>query len=100
MYTYISTSDKIKIIREQLKQLGYNNRKVSVTDGGGTLESCIRVRVKFVPILEQIQEIKEVAEKFRQVLYDEATGEILGGGNTFVDVSYPRNEDERKRYFN
>ena len=81
----MTTKEKIKAIREQFKQLGYNNRKISVTDGGGTLESSIRVRVKFVPILEQIQEIKEVAEKFRQVLYDEATGEILAGGNTFVN---------------
>ncbi|AVM51534.1 hypothetical protein [Capnocytophaga sp. oral taxon 878] len=95
----MTTKEKIKAIREQFKLLGYNNRKISVTDGGGTLESSIRVRVKFVPILEQIQEIKEVAEKFRQVLYDEATGEILAGGNTFVNVSYPSNEDERKRYF-
>lgn len=95
----MTTKEKIKAIREQLKQLGYNNRKISVTDGGGTLESSIRVRVKFVPILEQIQEIKEVAEKYRQVRYDDATGEILGGGNTFVNVSYPSNEDERKRYF-
>ena len=92
MYTYTPTSEKIKLIREQLKQLGYNNRKISVTDGGGTLESSIRVWVKFVPTPEQLQEIKEVAEKFKQVNYDKATGEILGGGNTFVNVSYPRRE--------
>ncbi len=30
------TSEKILEIRKELKKLGYNNRKISVTNGGAT----------------------------------------------------------------
>lgn len=93
MYTYTPTTEKAKTIRQELKQLGYNNKKVSVRCDGGS----INVTLKFIPNTEQVKEVKKVAEKFEKIHYDEATGEILSGGNTFVFVEYPRNEEELKR---
>ena len=93
MYIYISTTERAKIIRQELKQLGYNNKKVSVRCDGGS----INVTLKFIPNTEQVKEVKKVAEKFEKIHYDEVTGEILSGGNTFVFVEYPRNEEELKR---
>ena len=92
MYTYIPTTERAKNIRQELKQLGYNNKKVSVRCDGGS----INVILKFIPNTEQVKEVKKVAEKFEKIHYDEATGEILSGGNTFVFVEYPQNEKELK----
>lgn len=35
MYTYIPTTERAKNIIQELKQLGYNNKKVSVRCDGG-----------------------------------------------------------------
>lgn len=85
------TSEKIAEIRKELKKLGYSNRKISVTNGGGYLESSIYVHFKFDPTKEEISKVKDIAMQFREVSYCPVSGELLAGGNTFVQVSYESN---------
>jgi hypothetical protein len=90
--------DTIKEVRNAIKKLGYNSRQISVRDGGGCYETCIKVTIKNLDI--DIDEIKKVCNTFVSVSYDERSYEILAGGNTFVNVSYDWEvvRDEEKKY--
>lgn len=78
---YINTSEASAIIRKELKEkYGYNNRMVSVKSS----LYAIKVRCK-VDGLDK-KGIYRIANKFRSVDYDEITGEILSGGNTYVFI--------------
>lgn len=75
-------TDKTKEIREVLKKkLGLSNRDVSVKYSGS-----IDVKLKTVKSLPYKNKIKEVAGKHESYQRDQATGDILRGGNTFVFV--------------
>jgi len=75
-------SEKTKEIREVLKKkLKLTNRDVGVRYDGS-----IRVTLKTIKALPYINKIKEVAEKHEWYQRDQATGDILRGGNTFVFV--------------
>ena len=73
-----------KSIREELKALGYNSRKVSVTEEPGGMSYCINIRIKDESVDEEA--VKGVAEGRSSIDRCEASGEILGGGNTYVFV--------------
>lgn len=76
-----------KAIRQQIKtQLGYSSRKVSVRQRQGGLSYCFQVTVKDLDI--PLEPIEKIARKFKEVDKCERTGEILGGGNTYVFVEY------------
>jgi hypothetical protein len=72
-------------IRKSLKELGYNSRKVSVREDSGGLSWCIRITIKDENVDEQA--VKEIAQKAKKIDRCEVTGEILGGGNTYVFVT-------------
>ena len=75
----------IQQIRQGIKsELGYNSRQVSVRENPGGLSTSITVRLK-KPGLD-FDKIKEIAERHEKVDRCERSGEILGGGNTFVFV--------------
>ena len=76
--------DLKKSIRSQLKALGYNSRKVSVTEERGGLEYCLNLRIKDESVDEEV--VKEIAESGVSIDRCEVSGEILGGGNTYVFV--------------
>ena len=59
-------SEKIAKLRKELKDLGYNNRKISVTNGGGNLESSIYVHFKFTPTEEEISKVRKIAIQDRK----------------------------------
>lgn len=72
-------------VRTALKnELGYTSRQVSVKGDGGS----VRVMIKDITCDES--RIAEIANRSRRVRYDEATGCILRGGNTFVSVDWDR----------
>lgn len=71
-----------KEIRKQLKaELGYNAKQVSVKNRD-YLELVFTIRDADV----EISKVKEFASQFEHIRRDYASGEILSGGNTFVDV--------------
>ena len=78
---------KAKKLREELKKLGYNSRKISVVVRHYT---SINVKIKDVTI--GLQEIKKIADKYKSIDYCQISGEILEGGNDFVFVDYDRDK--------
>lgn len=82
MTTTTKTLTKADHLRAALKAAGYNAKQVTVRYDHTTLRVTIRTdRVS-------LAHVAEIAGAFEQISRDQATGEILCGGNTFVDVSY------------
>jgi hypothetical protein len=80
------TVEASKKIRAALKAKGYSKAEVSVYNQSYSLGSTVYVTIKQAAIpLATIEEIAKVGERVDR---DSATGEILGGGNCFVDVRY------------
>ena len=69
-------------VRAALKKAGFNTRQVSVRCPHCTLYVTIR------DASVSLTRIEEIAGQFESVSRDHATGEILAGGNTFVQVAY------------
>ena len=69
-------SEKSRELKKELKAK-FKGVKFSVRSGSGS----INVSWTDFPTVEAVQEI---ANKYESVRYDEYTGEILCGGNTFV----------------
>ena len=76
--------EKVSNLRNELKELGYNNRKVSIKLDRGTFEDAIWVNVKSELPAKDFQIIKETSEKYQKVDYHK--GEIVTGGNVYVFV--------------
>ena len=69
-------------LRAALKQSGFNARMVTVKERHCTL--CITIRDASVSLTK----VKAIVAPFERVSRDHATGEILGGGNTFTKTEY------------
>jgi hypothetical protein len=69
-------------LRAALKKAGFTARQVSVRYPHSTLHVTIR------DAHVSLSRIEQIAGQFESVSRDHATGEILSGGNTFVQVAY------------
>lgn len=78
----MTDKERLAAIRKELKEHGYNNRRVGVSYDG----YAIRLNIKELAIDKK--EIENIAMKYENYSRDERTGEILSGGNTFVFVDY------------
>lgn len=76
--------EKVSKLRNELKELGYNNRKVSIKLDRGTFEESIWVNVKCETSREEFEKIRSIAKAYEEVDYHK--GELLTGGNTYVFV--------------
>ena len=84
----MTTTDEAKTIRTALKAKGWSSRKVSVRANYFSMGSEIIVTIKDASVpMSVVKEIAKAAEKIDRC---EITGEILGGGNLYVDVNYTR----------
>jgi uncharacterized protein Veg len=80
-----TTADKAKEIRSLIKkQFGFNGKQVSVKKSSGGYESAIHVTAKTLDAAMVIDQIAAAVEPFKEIYRDERSGEILGGGNTFI----------------
>jgi hypothetical protein len=77
-----STNSTSQQLRSALKAAGFNARRVSVRHDHSTL----RVTIRDTSV--SLSAVKTIADRFCVVRRCEATGEILCGGNIFVDVAY------------
>lgn len=76
-------------IRNDLKKLGYTSRQISVRSGDCGYSDYSRITIKDVSISRKL--IEEICEKYEYIRYDEYSGEILQGCNTFITVDYNYN---------
>lgn len=81
-----TTAKPADAIRAALKARGISRRQVSVVHDHYSMGSSIRVRIRDAAV--RLSVVKEIANAHERVDYDRATGEILSGGNRFVDVAY------------
>lgn len=77
------TIDKI---RQELKENGYNSRRVSVKSRNGRYDTSIEIIIKDITI--PASAIHTITDKHESISYCEASGEILQGCNTFILISY------------
>lgn len=74
-------------IKQFLKDQGVDTRKLSVTSDSWFGGQSFRVVIKDLSVdIKQVSNL--VLPKFRNVRVDEHTGEILEGGNTYVNIEY------------
>lgn len=71
-----------KELRSKLKEIGYNRNMVSVTSD----YDSINVAVKSIEV--DFKKVEELANSYEKIDRDYATGEILCGCNTYVNVNY------------
>lgn len=94
----MTTTEKTKIIREELKKLGWSNRQVSVKADSCGYSSSIRCTIKDLSVNKE--KVEEICNQFVKIDRDEMSGEILCGANTYVDVKWDweliKNEQQKK----
>lgn len=73
-------------MREALKKAGFKRNQVTVSKGRGGYETVYHVTVRDVRL--PLDNVEKVTKRFENVDWDERTGEILSGGNTFIRVEY------------
>ena len=74
-------------IRKLLKANGYNTKDISVRVRGSRYDTSVSITVKDLAInMNDVEKL--VSDKFERIRYCEASGEILNGCNTYVNVRY------------
>jgi hypothetical protein len=84
-------NDEAKSIRGILKkEFGLSSRDVSVKTDEAGFSKSVTVSIKTKKALGFLGKIKNMAKDHSKYELDQATGEILGGGNTFIftDIEY------------
>lgn len=75
-------TDTATRLRSAFKSAGFNARAISVASPHGNIR--VTVRTALAPLAW----VRAVAMQVQHVRHCEASGEILSGGNTFVDVEH------------
>lgn len=88
----LSVKDKGKLIRAELKEIGYNSRQVKVRTSTCTFSGIIDVIV--VDYKVDVQAVKNIVNKYEEIQRDEITHEILLGGNTYIHLTVECNNPE------
>jgi hypothetical protein len=82
---YKSTKEKAQEVRQQLKTEGITSKQVSIRSDSNS----ISIHIKDLTVSKQ--RVEEAASGQEHIRRCEASGEILGGGNTFVFVEFDSN---------
>lgn len=83
---YIGTTERAAIIRAELKaKHKWTSRDVSVKADHFSMGSAIRISIKNPAV--PLAAVKEIAEAHESISRD-ASGEILSGGNRYLDIGY------------
>ena len=73
-------------VKKAIKESGINTKGISVRKSYGGYSVVFHITVKDLTL--DLKAIKKSVRKFKQVDYDEVTGETLEGGNTYIFVEY------------
>lgn len=76
----------IQEIRTQLKSAGYNTRKVSIRVDKYSMGRSYYATIRDLEVDADV--VKEIVNQLRDVRRCSVSGDILSGGNTYVDVDY------------
>ena len=83
----MTTTEHAAHIRQTLKtRHGWSSRDVSVRADYYSMGSSIRIHIKNPNVSSEA--VKAIAEQAEHIDYCAYSGEILGGGNTYVHVRY------------
>lgn len=82
----MTIKDKTKAIREDLKKHGISNRKVSVRGDHIVYDDYIDVTIKDLTVSKKL--VDKIVSKYNSIRYDQYSGEILQGLNTFINVEF------------
>lgn len=80
-----SAKEIATIIRGELKAAGHNSRKVSVRSEHFGISDGVNIQIKDPSV--SLELVKSIAEPFESVRRCEITGDILGGGNTYISIT-------------
>lgn len=84
--TYIGTTERAAMIRAELKKRHkWSGKDVSVRADHFSMGSAIRIQIKNPAVA--LAAVKEIAQEHESISRD-ASGEILSGGNRYLDISY------------
>lgn len=76
-----TTTELAKGLRKELKEIGYNNKKVKVKK-----QSEDKINVTIIDATVNKDLVEKIANNYEEVDKDDKTNEILAGGNTFVSI--------------
>lgn len=82
----MSAAEAVVAIRAALKARGWTQRQVSVRRVPCTYDSKITATIRDASI--PLSAVKQIVDAYERVGRDEASGEILAGGNTYVAAEY------------
>lgn len=92
-YVHITTEEAAQQLRQRLKAAGYNSRRVSVRKSYSSMGSSISVTIHDPAI--SLHAVKELAEPAECIDRCSITGEILSGGNRYLDVQHSKQAREQ-----
>ena len=73
-------------IKNELKEAGYKTRDFSVSVKDSLYDTAIRITIKNPEINRK--EIERLLSHWQEIDYDERSGEILAGANTYLFIDY------------
>lgn len=83
---YKAVSVRAAEIRKKLKDIGYNSRMVSVRSSSFSGGDDIVIRMKSTDVDET--KVRKICKSYESIDYDEYSGEVLMGANSFVFVEW------------
>lgn len=83
---WLSIADKAKLLRSDLKKFGWNSKQISVTGKYVAYDSVLKIRIKDLNISKVA--VEKIANQFSSIDYCETSGEVLEGGNTYVNIDF------------
>lgn len=84
-----TTTELAKGLRRELKEIGYNNKKVKVRK-----QSEDKINVAIIDSTVNKDLVEKIANNYEEVDKDHKTNEILAGGNTFVSIENKAEDKE------
>lgn len=84
-YKDLCTRGSAALLRKKLKSAGYNSRKVSVKTDFYSMGSSLNITIRCAKVNDKI--VDQLCKEAECIDYCEASGEILGGCNTYVHIS-------------
>lgn len=82
----MTNKERTQAIKAELKKAGYSVKLVSVRSGKCGYSDSTDITVKDLSC--NINEIRKICASFECIDYDQYSGEILAGGNTYISVQW------------